>query len=289
MKCKKMKAIYFIMSRFRRYKLRSYIKQIVGLFRDVRRMPDYGKHIKWPAPPKVLSAWVAELKKAHNRWRASMILRNIPREEWPALELKCCASDALKRQRSDWGYRRRWEGNYLAATKDNPSTVDFVTKVTSLKSHDGFSRVLFSSYCKKVNKHNQCADRAIMITDKGIYKLDPKKKYKPLRAIIPLQQVSGLSVSSGSDQLIVFHLTDGNDLVVCLVTTSGEERVGEVVGTLAKFWKKHNHRELQVVVGKQVKCNLGNKARQLAVKPTATNGAPVFKKDGDVIALMWPS
>ena len=51
-------------------------------------------------------------------------------------------------------------------------------------------------------------------------------------------QVSGLSVSSGSDQLIVFHLTDGNDLVVCLVTTSGEERVGEVVGTLAKFWKK---------------------------------------------------
>ena len=33
MKCKKMKAIYFIMSRFRRYKLRSYIKQIVGLFR----------------------------------------------------------------------------------------------------------------------------------------------------------------------------------------------------------------------------------------------------------------
>ena len=49
------------------------------------------------------------------------------------------------------------------------------------------------------------------------------------------------------------------------------------------------HRELQVVVGKQVKCNLGNKARQLAVKPTATNGGPVFKKDGDILALMWPS
>ena len=44
-----------------------------------------------------------------------------------------------------------------------------------------------------------------------------------------------------------------------------------------------------MVVGKQVKCNLGNKARQLAVKPTATNGGPVFKKDGDILALMWPS
>ena len=53
-----------------------------------------------------------------------------------------------------------------------------------------------------------------------------------------LFQLTGLSVSSGSDQLIVFHLTDGNDLVVCLVTVSGEERVGEVVGLLAKLWKK---------------------------------------------------
>ena len=35
-----------------------------------------------------------------------------------------------------------------------------------------------------------------------------------------LFQLTGLSVSSGRDQLIVFHLTDGNDLVVCLVTVS---------------------------------------------------------------------
>ena len=36
-------------------------------------------------------------------------------------------------------------------------------------------------------------------------------------------QLTSISVSSGSDQLIVFHLTDGNDLVVCLVTASGED------------------------------------------------------------------
>jgi len=35
-------------------------------------------------------------------------------------------------------------------SKDNPSTVDFVTKVNSLKHSDNFSKVLFSSYCKKV-------------------------------------------------------------------------------------------------------------------------------------------
>ncbi|XP_052797829.1 unconventional myosin-Id-like [Mya arenaria] len=288
-KAKKMRAIYFIMSRFRRYKMRSYIKQIVEKFRNVRKMRDYGKSIKWPTPPKVLSGWVGELQKAHNRWRANMILQKVPQDERPALQLKCSAHSMLRGQRSEWGMRRKWEGNYLATTKDNASTIDFVTKMTSLKSHDGFNKVLFSSYCKKVNKHNQCADRAIVITDRGIYKLDPKKKYKPMRSIIPLQQVTGLTVSPDVDQLIVFKLTDGNDLVICLNSPSHEERVGEVVGIMARIWETVIHSQLQFTVSKQPTCNLGNKSRQLAIKSTAANGGPVFKKDGQVLALFWPS
>ena len=31
--------------------------------------------------------------------------------------------------------------------------------------------------------------------DKGIYKLDPKKKYKPMRSIIPFQQVEFVHLS----------------------------------------------------------------------------------------------
>lgn len=40
------------------------------------------------------------------------------------------------------------------------------------------------------NKNNKPADRAIVITDKLIYKLDPKKKYKPLKKGIPISMVS---------------------------------------------------------------------------------------------------
>lgn len=43
-----------------------------------------------------------------------MILRNVPREEWPALQLKCTAHEMLKGERPEWGMRRKWEGNYLA-------------------------------------------------------------------------------------------------------------------------------------------------------------------------------
>lgn len=66
-------------------------------------------------------------------------------------------------------------------SKDNSNTADFVTKMNSLKSHDQFSKVLFSCHVKKFNKNNKPADRAIVITDKLIYKLDPKKKYKAMK------------------------------------------------------------------------------------------------------------
>ena len=43
------------------------------------------------------------------------------------------------------------------------------------------------------NKNNKAADRAIAITDKCIYKLDPKKKYKPLKKGIGIQMVRSSS------------------------------------------------------------------------------------------------
>ena len=35
-------------------------------------------------------------------------------------------------------------------SKDNSNTADFVTKMNSLKSHDQFNKILFSSHVKKV-------------------------------------------------------------------------------------------------------------------------------------------
>ncbi|KAL3832417.1 hypothetical protein ACJMK2_024062 [Sinanodonta woodiana] len=286
-KARQMRAIYLIMAKFKRYKMRSYIVSLVQLFRNVRNMRDYGKSIKWPNPPQVLAGLVLQLHKVHNRWRANMILKKVPRPEWPMLQTKCTAQDVLKGQRADWGYRRKWEGNYLASSKDNNSTVDFVTKANALKASDHFSEILFSSYIKKTNKHNQTADRAIVITDKFIYKLDPKKKYKSLRHGISIGDVTGLSITPDADQLSVIHLKDGNDLVVCLQNPSREERVGELVGSLSRFFRR-NHKELPVTVAKQIKCSLGSKARQILVKPSPANGGPTFRKEGNILVLMWP-
>jgi len=53
-------------------------------------MRDYGKSVTWPAPPLSVRPVVGTLQAVHARWRAWMILRAVPREEWPQLRLKVC-------------------------------------------------------------------------------------------------------------------------------------------------------------------------------------------------------
>lgn len=50
-------------------------------------------------------------------------------------------------------------------------------------------------------------------------------------------QVTGLSVTSGRDQLVVLHARGQDDLVVCLHRSRPplDNRVGELVGVLAAY------------------------------------------------------
>lgn len=57
---------------------------------------------------------------------------------------------------------------------------------------------------------------------------------------LALSQVTGVSVSPGKDQLVVFHTKDSRDLVVCLqgMVPANESRIGELVGTLLSHFKR---------------------------------------------------
>ncbi|XP_013401655.1 unconventional myosin-Id [Lingula anatina] len=285
LRAKRMRAIYKIMARFRRYKLRNYILKLVNTFRNVRSMKDYGKSIKWPDPPPVLKGLVSQLQKTHQRWRAYMILKPIPEAERPTYRLKIAAAEVLGR-RKEWGFQRKWLGNYLAESSDNSNTLPYVDQLTKLKHADGFSKVLFSMHVKKVNRHNKTADRAIVVTDKYIYKLDQKKKYKPMRHGTPITDVTGLSITPGPDQLCIIHLQGGNDLVVYLVSPKSEERVGELVGVVNRQWQKSQNRNLRVIIDNTLQCMLGDKPRQITVQES--NGpSTTFRKNGNGLVLQW--
>jgi myosin-1 len=66
-RCKQMRAIYLIMQRFKRYKMRCYVQSVQDRFRNVARSRDFGKSVQWPAPPAVLQGLVDMLKKVHAR------------------------------------------------------------------------------------------------------------------------------------------------------------------------------------------------------------------------------
>ena len=180
-----------------------------------------------------------------------MVIRAIPNQDWPQLRLKIAASEVLKGQRTSYGLGRRWEGNYVQNELNAP------TALVQIKNKDRFQQVLFASRIRKYNKRFKVSDRALLVSDNGVYKLDGKtfkamKNKVPLTEVqhlflsqlfeliidycVTLEQITALSVSSEDDHLLVIHLRNNNDLVLSLQPDErqGSSRVGEVVGILVQ-------------------------------------------------------
>uniref|UniRef100_A0A3B5PYF6 Unconventional myosin-Id n=1 Tax=Xiphophorus maculatus TaxID=8083 RepID=A0A3B5PYF6_XIPMA len=237
MRYRRMRAALIILRAYRRYKVKSYIREVNRRFKNVRSMKDHGRHVKWPTPPKVLRKFEEAMKSIYNRWWAWTLIKGLSPEETLQVRAKVASLEALKGQRADLGLQRPWEGNYK---RDNPDTASSFTLVSSeLQRKDKFMRVLFSCNVRKINRFHKAEDRALLISDRHLYKMDPLKQYKPMKSI-PLYNVTGLSVSPGKDQLVVFHTKDSRDLVVCLqrMVPANESRIGELVGTLLSHFKR---------------------------------------------------
>uniref|UniRef100_A0A670YQU6 Myosin ID n=1 Tax=Pseudonaja textilis TaxID=8673 RepID=A0A670YQU6_PSETE len=216
---KRTRASLKIIKCYRRYKVKSYICEVARRFQNVKSMKDYGKHVKWPNPPKVLRRFEEALQAIYYRWRAHELIKSIPPKDLPQIKAKVAALELLKGHRGDIGLQRNWQGNYLALSL--------------------FFAILVSFDYLQINRFNKVEDRAIFITDRHLYKMDPIKYYKVMKTI-PLYNLTGLSVSNGKDQLVVFHTKDNKDLIVCLVNmhSLNENRIGELIGVMADHFKR---------------------------------------------------
>ncbi|XP_077979161.1 unconventional myosin-Id-like [Glandiceps talaboti] len=282
-----MRAIYKIMGAYKAYKAKTYMREVIYTFKDVNTLTDYGATLTWPRPPKVLHSFSQEMQRMHRRWRGNMILSPLRKEDIPEVRTKIAAMEALNGKRPDWGYSSRWHGNYLASVNHNSETASFVNSCGQLKSQDRFNIVLFSSHCRKTNHRHKNSDRALLVTDKHIYKLDPMKKYKAMKSGTPINQVKGIKVTPGSDQLVIIELEGGNDLVVCL-DTNGDNRAPELVGILNKYWTLNRNQTLDTRVESQAMCHLNKKSKFIQVQKGSYTKADFKKESNDSIMLMWP-
>nr|XP_046212342.1 unconventional myosin-Id [Oncorhynchus gorbuscha] len=287
MRYRRMRAALIILRAYQHYKVKSYIKDVNRKFKNVRSMKDHGKHVKWPTPPKVLRKFEEALRSIYNRWWAWTLIKDLTPEEKLQIRAKVATLEALKGQRPDLGLQRTWEGNYLK--RDSPDTASSFTLVScELQRKDKFMRVLFSCNVRKINRFHKAEDRAVLITDRHLYKMDPLKQYKPMKSI-PLYNVTGVSVSPGKDQLVVFHTKDSRDLVVCLqgMVPAGDSRIGELVGTLLSHFKSEK-RKLQVNIASPIQCSMNGRKCTVIVEPKINQSQPDFTKSRSGYILAVP-
>ncbi|MED6252181.1 Unconventional myosin-Ig [Ataeniobius toweri] len=241
LRCRRMRAIYTIMGCYKRYKVKAHFWEVERRFAGVRTMPDYGKGVEWPAPPAALAQFHSITTMLHRRWWARQIVKNIPPSEMLEVRAKVAALTSLSGERKHWGVGRAWERDYLSNVRDSPQTSSAFIRVSKeLKNKDGYSQVVFSGFCRKVNRFNKSTDRALLVTDKYVYKLEPKKQYKVLKRL-PLDSLTGLSLTSGADQMVALHTSSQDDVLLCLQQGElcpNQDRVGELVGALVDHFTR---------------------------------------------------
>ncbi|XP_074918032.1 unconventional myosin-Ig [Chelonoidis abingdonii] len=288
-RCRYLRAIYTIMGHYKRHKVKTYLLELVRRFQGVRSMADYGKGVEWPDPPAVLAQFQENSKLLFRRWRARQIVKNIPPSDMGQIQAKVAAMEVLQGLRKDWGCQRNWGRDYLSSVVENPvMAAQFARRVQALRDKVHFSSVLFSCHVRKINRFNKSRDRAILVTDQHLYKLEPRKQYKVMRTL-PLSMVTGVSVTSCQDQLVVFHTRNHDDLVICFHKMQPEEdnRVGELVGVLVDHFKT-TKRELQVRVSDCIQLSLRGRKRLVAVEMRHELAFPDFGKSRDGFVLYCP-
>ncbi|XP_055277059.1 unconventional myosin-Ig [Moschus berezovskii] len=289
-RCRRLRAIYTIMRWFRRHKVRAHLTELQRRFQAARQPPHYGRDLVWPPPPTVLQPFQDICQALFSRWRARQLVKNIPPSDMAQIKAKVAAMAALQELRQDWGCRRAWARDYLSSTTDNPTASGlFAQRLKTLREKDSFGAVLFSSHVRKVNRFNKSRDRALLLTDRHLYKLEPGRQYRVMRAV-PLDAVTGLSVTSGRDQLVVLHARGYDDLVVCLHRSQPplDNRIGELVGVLAAHCQGEG-RALEVRVSDCIPLTQRGARRLVSVEPRSEQPEPDFRCSRGAFTLLWPS
>uniref|UniRef100_A0A3B4AZ40 Myosin IG n=1 Tax=Periophthalmus magnuspinnatus TaxID=409849 RepID=A0A3B4AZ40_9GOBI len=241
MRCRRMRAIYSIMRCYKRYKVKAHFWEVERRFANVRSMSDYGRSLEWPQPPAALSRFHKITVILYKRWWARQVVKNIPPSDMQEVRSKVAAFSALSKERKDWGIPRAWERDYLSNTCSG-----YIQFYKELKNKNEFNQVLFSAFCRKVNRFNKSSDRALLLTDKYIYKLEPKRHFKILKRV-PLDMLTGVSVTSGADQMVVLHSFSQDDFLLCLqggLLSPNQDRVGELVGIFSLLFYLFTHMAL---------------------------------------------
>lgn len=102
-----------------------------------------------------------------------------------------------------------------------------------IKQQDKFSRVFFSAFVQKLNRHLKNQLRAIVLTDTHLYRLD--EKFKPKKEPIRIDDISSAVINEDvSCQLVILRIKNfESDFVFCIQSNdSSIDRVPELLANI---------------------------------------------------------
>ncbi|KAI0989383.1 hypothetical protein GJ496_004640 [Pomphorhynchus laevis] len=270
----------------RSYRIMSIQRYFEDLFeRNVQAINEETKIIERPQLPATLRLENVNLTNIFCRWYD--IVKKAPLTEsiHELMKTKWIAARMLSSRTTfaTNGLMSLWVGNYLSKPAFNPLTYDiFKRKIDELKVEDLFSSVYFSTFATKMNCRGNTDRRAIVLTDKFVYKLDPEKHFNIRKKPIPYWEFTGASVTDGDDQLVVLH-HNSQDLVFNMECEV--DRVAEIIGIFVNLCQRNNHGKISV----NVKNIINVRFEKFQYLVTVMNGPKLtFKREGNIMVITSP-
>lgn len=254
------------------------------------KVPAYGKAYAWPKFPCHFKYAQPIFQKLQFKWWWKSMCKFLTKEQTVVVRQKVATSDIFKGKKA-WSIARKFTGDYLSSSS-NPTAEAFKRALAAPPL--GNPKIVFATMAVKVNPAGKPQPRAIMMTDQGIYKLDPQA-YKVKKVITPYANIVGVHLSPHKDNFIVIFCSPPYRDMLLDIDGSPDgspekERVSEMTILL-----KERCKDLKVTFGDS--CKYNNKRKEgnpgvdvnLSFKTDAQVLKPTYMKEGNAGAVKYPS
>jgi len=164
-----------------------------------------------------------------------MMITSLTAEQQAFMRQKVLAYDIFKGQKP-WDVARKFDADYLELDS-NPRKEKYIQAMQTLFSTYGDTTVMFAENTNKINRVGKSQKVGIVVTEKNIYKEDPKS-YKVKKFGTPLANISSVSLSHQKDSFVVVHAQEPYRDFVLDLGIEGPEKYSEFVTVLVQEYKK---------------------------------------------------
>lgn len=174
-----------------------------------------------------------------------------------------------------WNCERSWDAEYLKDGQANSEKYNEV--VRTLYSEFGDTETLFSDNIIKVNRHGKNQLQTIIVTNKNIYKYNPKT-VKIIKIAIPLSECTKISMSPHNDSFVILEFNPPYRDMVLNAGNNGHERTSELATAVWELVHQLTDRWIPVQFVPSLKYNNSREKEKEGIDMTLT-WQPATEKD----------